>query len=139
MKYQVIRINEDLDFGCEEKSEDEDVMAVVLLRDQDGNDKWIRQEDRKLYEKNIDEGDLVYLDEKGEIQHLLTDDWTRTCRTSNIDIPGFTKRMEEIRAGKEVEWNCPFCGGNVGLMERVGGHAVIGCFSCDMRITLDQN
>ena len=33
MKYQVMRIEEDLDFGCEERGADEPVMAVVVLKD----------------------------------------------------------------------------------------------------------
>ena len=34
MKYQVMRIEEDLDFGCEERGADEPVMAVVVLKDE---------------------------------------------------------------------------------------------------------
>lgn len=37
MKYQVVRIDEDIDFGCEERSADEPVMAVVVLQDENGN------------------------------------------------------------------------------------------------------
>lgn len=33
MKYTVISIDEDLDFGCEERSDDDPVMAVVTLQD----------------------------------------------------------------------------------------------------------
>ena len=32
MKYQVMRYEEDLDFGCEERGADEPVMAVVVLK-----------------------------------------------------------------------------------------------------------
>ncbi len=38
MKYQVMRIEEDLDFGCEERGADEPVMAVVVLKDENGTE-----------------------------------------------------------------------------------------------------
>ena len=59
MKYQVVRIDEDIDFGCEERSADEPVMAVVVLQDENGNESRIRQEDQMLYDRNIEEGDTV--------------------------------------------------------------------------------
>lgn len=46
MKYTVKRIDEDLDFGCEERIEGAPVMAVVTLID------------------------IVYLDEKKELQKV---------------------------------------------------------------------
>ena len=57
MKYQVMRIEEDLDFGCEERGADEPVMAVVVLKDENGTESRIRQEDQMLYDWNIEEGD----------------------------------------------------------------------------------
>ena len=36
MKYTVLRIDEDIDYGCEEKDADQPVMAVVTLRDEEG-------------------------------------------------------------------------------------------------------
>ena len=38
MKYKVMEIQEDVDFGCEERSEGSPVMAVVLLRGEDGSE-----------------------------------------------------------------------------------------------------
>ena len=61
MKYQVMRIEEDLDFGCEERGADEPVMAVVVLKDENGTESRIRQEDQMLYDWNIEEGDTVEL------------------------------------------------------------------------------
>ena len=55
MKYQVMRIEEDLDFGCEERGADEPVMAVVVLKDENGTESRIRQEDQMLYDRNIEE------------------------------------------------------------------------------------
>ena len=36
MNYRVLRIEEDVDFGCEERKEGDPVMAVVRLEDEDG-------------------------------------------------------------------------------------------------------
>ena len=69
MKYQVMRIEEDLDFGCEERGADEPVMAVVVLKDENGTESRIRQEDQMLYECGIDEGSWVWLD--AESQKLI--------------------------------------------------------------------
>lgn len=61
-QYQIVRIEEDLDFGCEERMEGSPVMAVVVLRDRDGKERKIRQEDQMLYDCGIDEGSWVWLD-----------------------------------------------------------------------------
>ena len=52
MVYKVKEIQEDLDFGCEERSEDSPVMAIVLLTGEDGREKMTRQEDQLLYARN---------------------------------------------------------------------------------------
>lgn len=57
MKYTVIRIDEDLDFGCEERSADNLVMAVVTLQDTEGNQKICKAPDAELYEHCINPGD----------------------------------------------------------------------------------
>lgn len=67
MKYTVVRIDEDIDFGCEERSADAPVMAVVTLRDDDGNETRIRQVDQMLYDCDINEGDTVILNENYEL------------------------------------------------------------------------
>ena len=33
MKYQVMRIEEDLDFGCEEREENHEPQVIVILKD----------------------------------------------------------------------------------------------------------
>ena len=38
MIYTVLNIEEDLDYGCEEKAEDQPVMAVVTLRSEAGEE-----------------------------------------------------------------------------------------------------
>ena len=89
MKYQVMRIEEDLDFGCEERGADEPVMAVVVLKDENGTESRIRQEDQMLYDWNIEEGDTVILNENGELRKVLSGDWTQKlqfekCRYDKI-------------------------------------------------------
>lgn len=68
MNYKVIKIQEDIDFGCEERSGDSPVMAVVILRGEDGSEKMTRQVDAMLYERDINEGDVVYFNDKQELE-----------------------------------------------------------------------
>lgn len=70
MKYTVKRIEEDLDFGCEEHKEGSPVMAVVTLIDADGKEIKLYQPDQMLYDRNINEGDVVLLDGKQELQKV---------------------------------------------------------------------
>lgn len=71
MKYKVMEIQEDVDFGCEERSEESPVMAVVLLRGEDGSEMMTRQADQMLYDGGIEEGDSVVFDERYELVKLL--------------------------------------------------------------------
>ena len=48
MKYTVKRIDEDIDFGCEERSADAPVMAVVTLINEAGQEVKMRQPDQML-------------------------------------------------------------------------------------------
>lgn len=113
MKYQVVRIDEDIDFGCEERSADEPVMAVVVLQDENGNESRIRQEDQMLYDRNIEEGDTVILNENGELRKTLSGDWTQNCDSKNVDTTKFVNMMQAVKAGKQIDWICPFCSGTV--------------------------
>lgn len=70
MNYTVKRIDEDLDFGCEEHMEGVPVMVVVTLIDEEGQEMKLRQPDQMLYRRDINEGDLVFLDEKRELQKV---------------------------------------------------------------------
>lgn len=60
--YTVKRIEEDLDFGCEEREEGAPVMAIVTLIDSFGEEMRVKAEDAMLYERDINEGDKVYFD-----------------------------------------------------------------------------
>ena len=70
MKYTDLRIEEDIDFGCEERSEDEPIMAIVSLLDENGEESKIRQEDQRLYDLDINEGDHVVMNEKNKLQKV---------------------------------------------------------------------
>lgn len=139
MIYTVKRIEEDIDFGCEERAEGTPVMAVVVLEDSDGQETSVRMEDQLLYDRGINEGDRVYFDEKNKLARALEGDWTKNCTARTINTAAFVERMEAVKEGKATDWKCPFCGGNVGLIEQDEVKTVIGCDSCDMRINLESN
>ena len=67
MIYIVKRIDEDLDYGCEERAEDTPVMAVVTLINSSDEELRVKAEDAMLYERNINEGDKVYFDEENKL------------------------------------------------------------------------
>ena len=73
MLYKVKKIEEDLDFGCEERPEGSPVMAVVTLEDSEQKEMRIRHEDALLYERDINENDRVYLDTDGTLQKAIVD------------------------------------------------------------------
>ncbi len=138
MIYKILRIEEDVDFGCEERGTDTPVLAVVTLEDEHGEQITKKIEDAYLYAKNINEGEDVYFDENGNINKKLGEDWTKNCSVDAVDTTKFVEMMEKVKSGQEVDWICPFCGGKVSLLEQKEKHSVIGCGSCDMRITLDN-
>ena len=53
MIYTVKRIDEDLDFGCEERPKGMPVMAIVTLMNSSGEEIRIKAEDAMLYECKI--------------------------------------------------------------------------------------
>ena len=64
MIYTVKRIEEDVDYGCEERP----VMAVVTLTNSLGEELVIKAEDAMLYECNINEGDKVSIDANNKLE-----------------------------------------------------------------------
>ncbi len=138
MLYTVKRIDEDLDFGCEERTEGTPTMVIVCLADPSGKELQIKAEDAMLYERNINEGNRVYFDEKGNLDKALDEDWTKNCTTTTVDTMAFVNMMQAVKSWKKVDWKCPFCGGNVVLMKNENGNTIIGCEECDMRINLES-
>ena len=70
MIYTVKRIDEDLDFGCEERPKGMPVMAIVTLMDSSGEEIRIKAEDAMLYECNINEGDKVCFDVNNKLEKV---------------------------------------------------------------------
>ena len=68
MKYTVKRIDEDLNFGCEERPDEVPVMAIVTLVDSSEKEVTVKAEDAELYERNIIEGDKVCLDVNNKLE-----------------------------------------------------------------------
>lgn len=71
MIYTVKRIDEDVDYGCEERSEDVPVMAVVTLMNPLGEELVVKAEDAMLYECNINEGDKVSIDANNRLEKVI--------------------------------------------------------------------
>ena len=70
MSYIVKRIDEDLDFGCEERAEDAPVMAVVTLINSSDEEFRVKAADAMLYERNINEGDKVCFDKENNLEKI---------------------------------------------------------------------
>ena len=70
MIYTVKRIDEDLDFGCEERPKGMPVMAIVTLTNSSGEEIRIKAEDAMLYECNINEGDKVCFDVNNKLEKV---------------------------------------------------------------------
>ena len=70
MIYTVKRIDEDLDYGCEERAEGAPVMAIVTLMNPSGEELRVKAEDAMLYERNINDGDKVYFDEENNLDKI---------------------------------------------------------------------
>ena len=67
MTFTVLKIEEDLDFGCEERPDGASVTAVVTLQDSSVNQTTVRQPDQMLYDRKIDVGTRVIFDEQGKL------------------------------------------------------------------------
>lgn len=67
-RFTVVRIDEDIDFGCEERSADAPVMVLVTLRGEGGEELMSRQEDQMMYDRDINEGDQVTIGSDGRLE-----------------------------------------------------------------------
>lgn len=67
--YRIVSIEEP-DFGCEGRPEGQPVMDTVLLKNEFG-DKVIKMEDALLYERHLEEGDRVVIDEDGKLRSVV--------------------------------------------------------------------
>ncbi len=65
MFFTVLNIEEDIDFGCEERPEGTPVMAIVTLLDEAGNRSVHKFPDKELEQEQIQPKDQVVVNEKG--------------------------------------------------------------------------
>ena len=93
MIFKVQKIEEDIDFGCEERMDDEPVMAVVTLQDEAGAEKRVKMPDQLLYDREINEGDQVIFDENGKLKKRIQGDWTERCKRANVNTEEFVSKM----------------------------------------------
>ncbi len=114
MIYTVDKIEEDLDYGCEERDENQPVVAVVTLVSLDGGSQKCKMPDHLLYERNISSGDSVIFDEDHFLCKPLSRNWTQECSGSCTNLADFSAWMQDAREGKPIRKICPFCGGKVG-------------------------
>ena len=66
--YTVKKIEEDMDYGCEERAENMPVMAEVTLQEENGIEHRVKMPDQMLYDRKINEGDIVCMD----AEHMLS-------------------------------------------------------------------
>lgn len=66
--YTVKKIEEDMDYGCEERAENMPVMAEVTLQEENGIEHRVKMPDQMLYDRKINEGDTVCMD----AEHMLS-------------------------------------------------------------------
>lgn len=68
--YRIIRIEEP-DFGCEGRPEGEEIKDKVFLEEEQTKEETIIfMEDKLLYERDIDEGSKVMIDQDGRLQKV---------------------------------------------------------------------
>ena len=138
MIYKILEIREDVDFGCEERNEDQPFLCEAVLEDTDGAKRCFKMADALFEKRDLREGDQVYIDEDDTLQKAITStDWTKEFSGKDVDVRGFLKNLEDLAAGKKKNWICPFCGGHVLLLKNEHGSWHIGCDGCDMTIDLD--
>lgn len=66
--YHVTRIEEP-DFGCEGRPEGQEIKDKVFLKEETtGEETILFMEDKLLYERDIDEGSKVVIDQDGRLQ-----------------------------------------------------------------------
>ena len=137
MIYIVKDIEEDLDFGCEERLEAAPKMAVAVLADETGRELRKKVPDQHLYDEGIEPGSRVYFDENNVVRKALSrEHWTEDYSGMDIDVNGFIHDMEGIINGSKRKWVCSFCGGTLYLVSSEDREHRIGCDRCDMTIDL---
>lgn len=68
--YRIVRIEEP-DFGCEGRMDGQPVMDRVVLREESGQEIVREMADYLLYERDLNEGDAVMIDEDGKLRSVV--------------------------------------------------------------------
>ena len=63
-EFRIIRIEEDIDYGCEERPDGAPVMAVLTIGNRAGEEQVVRYPDKELYRMGVSEGDRIFWDPK---------------------------------------------------------------------------
>ena len=78
MLYTIQRIEENVDYGCEERSGAMPVQAIAVLLGDDGIEKSVHMPDALFYERALEAGDRVYLDTDGTLRKaIITKEFSR--------------------------------------------------------------
>ena len=140
MIYRLTDIQEDIDFGCEEREDGQPLMAVAVLEDANGNQSRFKMADSLFTQRDLKAGDSVYIDEYNTLRKaIISPDWTKDFGGLDVDVSGFVKDMEDLVSGRKKKWICPFCGGHIVLLGKDHEGSHIGCDGCDMRIDLSTS
>ena len=135
MIYKVLDILEDLDYGCEERSEDTLLLSEAVLEDTDGKKQYFKMPETLFQERGISKGDRVYIDEYETLQKaIMSPDWTKEFSSKDVDVSGYVRNIYDLISGRKQKWICPFCGGNILYRGRRADGEYIACDSCDMSI-----
>ena len=62
MRYEIINIFDE-DYGCEGIPENEELMCVVFLRDENGNERSLRLSESFITDNSLKKGSYVLLEE----------------------------------------------------------------------------
>ena len=138
MIYKVLEIREDLDYGCEERSEDTPLLSEAVLEDADGAERYFKMPEALFQKRSISDGDFVYIDEFATLQKaIISPDWAKDYSSKEVDVSGYLKNIEDLISARKQKWVCPFCGGHIIYLGKNGDCDHIACDSCDMSIDVE--
>ena len=93
MIYTVKDIQEDLDYGCEERMEGTPLMVVVTLEDENGAGLIKKVPDKALCDEGIGIGEKVCFDEDNMLRKAHSrEHWTKDLSGRDIDVSGCYKQ-----------------------------------------------
>jgi len=136
MIYKVLDIWEDLNYGCEERSGL--LLSEAVLEDTAGEKRYFKMPEALFRERDINEGDSVYIDEEETLQKAITSpDWTKDFSSKDVDVSEYIQNINDLISGRKTRWVCPFCGGNILYLGKKEDCDHIACDGCDMSIDVE--